>query len=203
MNGKRLNKSSRYVTAVIVAGLLVIGWSLWQALLSPPGLEWLVLAALTLFTGSFTVRVPSLPARISVSETFIVTSVLLFGSAAGALIVVLDALVISFWLDRTKRPLSKVIFNASAPTIAIWLASEVFFRLSGAEPWQIGREDIARLITPVFAFALLYFLINTGLVAGALASERPESAIRLWLEHFPSVSANYFLGSSVARLIVA
>ena len=49
----------------------------------------------------------------------------------------------------------------------------------------------------------MYFLLNTGLVAGALASERPESAIRLWLQHFPGVSVNYFLGSSVAMLIVA
>jgi putative nucleotidyltransferase with HDIG domain len=169
----------------------------------PPGLEWFILAALTLFTGSFTVKVPSLAARISVSETFIFTSVLLFGPAAGTVTVVLDALVISLWLDRTKRPAAKVLFNATAPAIAIRVSSEAFFYMSGAQAGQIGREDIAGLITPVFGFALLYFVISTGLVAGALALEHREPPIQLWVKNFPGLSVNYFVGSSIAMLIVA
>jgi putative nucleotidyltransferase with HDIG domain len=170
---------------------------------SEPSLEWFILAALTLFTGSFTVKVPAISARISVSETFIFTSVLLFGPAAGTMTVVLDSLVISFWLaPRSQRP-SKILFNVAAPAIAIRLASEVFFHLSGARPGQIGREDIAGLITPVFAFAVLYFLVNTGLVATALAFERRQPPVRLWFQNFPGVSVNYFVGSSVAMLIVA
>lgn len=197
------NRRHQYLSLVIASGLLVVGLSLWQLVKDPPGVEWFVLAALTLFTGSFTVRVPSLQARISVSETFIFTSVLLFGPAAGTVIVVLDALVISFWLDRTKRFALKVLFNGTAPAIAIRLSSEVFFYLSGAEPGQIGREDIARLTGPVFAFTFLYFVINTGLVAGALAVERRESVVRLWANNFPGASVNYFIGSSIAMLIVA
>jgi putative nucleotidyltransferase with HDIG domain len=192
-----------YVAIVAAAGLLVAGESLWTVAANPPGLEWFILAALTLFTGSFTVKVPAISARISVSETFIFTSVLLFGPAAGTITVVLDALVISFWLDPRSRRARKVLFNIAAPAIAIRTASEAFFLLSGAQPGQIGREDIAGVITPVFAFALLYFLINTGLVARALAFERRQPAARLWVENFPGVSVNYFVGSSVAMLIVA
>ncbi|MBI4887349.1 MAG: HD domain-containing protein [Acidobacteria bacterium] len=161
------------------------------------------MAALTLFTGSFTVRVPGLQARLSVSETFIFTAVLLFGPAAGTIIVVLDALVISFWLDRMRRSPLKVLFNGTAPAIAIRLASEAFFYLSGAHPGQIGRHDISQLITPVFAFIFLYFIINTGLVAGALAVERRERVVRLWANNFPGTSINYFVGGSLAMLIVA
>ena len=193
----------RYITAVVTAGLLLAGQSLWSVASNPPGVEWFILAALTLFTGSFTVKVPAISARISVSETFIFTSVLLFGPAAGTVTVVLDALVISFWLESRSQRVSKILFNIAAPAIAIRLASEMFFLLSGAQPGQIDREDIAGLITPVFSFALLYFLINTSLVAGALASERAQSPIRLWLQNFPGVSVNYFVGSSVAMLIVA
>ncbi len=177
--------------------------SLWQLSHQPPGFEWFVLAALTLLTGSFTVKLPSLPAKISVSETFVFTSVLLFGPAAGTITVVLDALVISLWMHPTHRTPTRVAFNATAPAIAIRFASEAFFYLCNVEPGQIHRDDVGTLIAPAFAFALLYFVINTGLVAGALASERDDSPFAIWYAHFPAVSISYFVGSSIAMLIVA
>src|SRR6266540_464449 len=124
-----IQKPSRhvYIAIVVCTGLIVVGQSLWQVVFYPPGLEWFILAGLTLLTGSFTIKVPSVAARISVSETFIFTSVLLFGPAAGTTTVVLDALVISFWMNSGKWTLSKVLFNATAPAIAIRLSSELFF----------------------------------------------------------------------------
>jgi putative nucleotidyltransferase with HDIG domain len=127
----------------------------------------------------------------------------LFGPAAGTITVVLDALVMSFWLKSEKRSLLKLLFNATAPAIAIRIASEVFFVLSGAHAGHINRQDIGHLIVPVFAFALLYFAINTGLVAGALSGARGIPIGDIWIKNFPAVSINYFVGSSIAMLIVA
>jgi putative nucleotidyltransferase with HDIG domain len=192
-----------YVGAVTGAGIIVVADSLRQMFLAPPGAEWVILAALTLFTGSFTIRVPSLPAKISVSETFVFTSVLLFGPAAGTVTVVLDTLVISFWMNRASRSMLRVLFNATAPAIAIRAASEAFFFTSGVSAGTIGRDDVSQLIAPAFGFALLYFFINTSLVAGALAAERSESPIRIWLNNFPSVGLTYCAGGSIALLLVA
>ena len=122
--------------------------------------------------------VPSLPAKISVSETFVFTSVLLFGPAAGTITVVLDTLIISFWMKRASRSTIRVLFNATAPAVAIRAASETFFVLAGIDPGTIGRENISQVIAPTFAFALLYFAINTGLVAGALAVDRVSRLLR-------------------------
>ena len=66
------------------------------------GEEWVVLAGLTLLSGSFTIRVPSLQARISVSETFVFTSVLLFGAASGTIIVAIDTLIAA--VNSRRRP---------------------------------------------------------------------------------------------------
>ena len=76
-----------YIVVVSAVGLLVVGHCITMLLASPIGWEWAVLAGLTLLSGSFTVRVPSFQARISVSETFVFTSVLLFGTCAGTLTV--------------------------------------------------------------------------------------------------------------------
>jgi hypothetical protein len=64
-------KPQLFVPVVSAAGLLVIGHcisTLAQQLLN---LEWLALAALTLLTGSFIIKIPSVSARLSVSETFV------------------------------------------------------------------------------------------------------------------------------------
>jgi putative nucleotidyltransferase with HDIG domain len=109
----------------------------------------------------------------------------------------------SLWMNRGKRSLKKILFNATAPAIAIRTASEVFFYFSGAVPGQIHSAHVGQLIFPIFAFALLYFLINTALVAIALGLERQESPLVIWWAHFPSVSITYVVGGSIALLIVA
>src|SRR5258708_35677767 len=90
------------------------------------GWTWIILALLTLVSGSATVNLPSLPATVSVSETFVFTSVLLFGPAAGTLTVALDALVISLWSYRKGHPNYKVVFNVCAVALTLWFASHLY-----------------------------------------------------------------------------
>lgn len=192
-----------YLGAVACVGIGIIGHSLWWLCNRPPGLEWFILAALTLLTGSFTVKVPSLTARISVSETFVFTSALLFGPEAGTLTVVLDALIISFWLRSSSRSPTQFLFNLTAPAVAMWLSSVTFFTLAEISPGSVRSAQLAQLTLPMFVFAWMYFLINTGLVAGAIAYEKQDSPFRIWAHNFPAVSITYFVGASIAMLLVA
>lgn len=200
---KRDRLQTLYVAGVAGIGIGVVAESIVTLSAQPPGFEWFLLAILTLVTASFTVKLPALSAKISISETFVFTSVLLFGPAGGTLTVVLDALVISLWLKRGKRSLARVLFNAAAPAIGLRIASEAFFRMSATVPGHISRHDIGALTVPIFALALVYFMVNTALVAGALGFERRESALKIWWTHFPQISITYFVGSSVAMLVVA
>jgi putative nucleotidyltransferase with HDIG domain len=195
--------NTAYLAVVTVSGLLIIAKSLSDTIVAPPGVEWFTLAALTLLTGSFTVKVPSLSARFSVSETFVFASALLFGPSAGTLTVVLDALVISFWLSKSTRSLSRILFNVAAPSIAFWTAATMFFALAHVAPGDVHRHDLGELVVPLFVFALFYFLTNTWLVAGAVAGEKHLSAARIWFSHFAGFGINYFVGSSVAILLVS
>ena len=81
-----------------------------------------------LVSGSATIKLPSLPATISVSETFVFTSVLLFGPAAGTMTVALDALVISLWAYQRKRAATvQIAIQRLGAGTNIWLASQIFF----------------------------------------------------------------------------
>jgi diguanylate cyclase (GGDEF)-like protein/putative nucleotidyltransferase with HDIG domain len=207
MTHHSLSKWSRiYVGSIIVVGVTTLTLSVYNLYADPIGWSWLVLAALTLLSGSATVKLPSAPATISVSETFVFTSVLLFGPSAGALIVALDVLVINLWLARSRQPIYRVIFNLCALPTALWLSAHLFYALApdGLRPLSLHDApiNIGTLVLPLLAFTLSYFLLNSWLIAFAIALERGISALLVWRRDFAWLSLNYFGGASVAALLV-
>ena len=191
-----------YVVAVVLAGLWAVGQSAQSLFAAPPDPQWLVLAGLTLLTGSFTIKVPAINARISVSETFVFASVLLFGAASGTITVLLESLIILLWMAPAGRPPHRLLFNMAAPAIAIWASGNVFFLVSGIEPFLRHTTPLQGLFIPLAAFTTLYFLLNSWLVAIAVGLETRTSPYSIWTNNFIWLSVNYFSGASVAALIV-
>jgi putative nucleotidyltransferase with HDIG domain len=166
--------------------------------------KWSLLALLTLITGSATVNLPGLPATVSVSETFAFTSVLLFGSAAGTLTVALDALVIAFWHFRKGNAYYKIIFNVAAVSLAMWIASHLYYALSpySALSTSKGSIEIQALLWPLLVFTVVYYALNTWLISFAISLERSASPFHIWRRNFLWIAMNYFGGASVAALLV-
>src|SRR5262245_16338561 len=206
MSIQRLSDLTRrariYVTLICLAGAATVIESFRDLTVHPVGWRWTILALLTLVSGSATVRLPSLPATISVSETFVFTSVLLFGSSAGTLTVALDALVISFWSYRRGHPTYKILFNVCALPLTIWTASHLFFLLAGIAPLVRDPKpiQIRDLLWPLLAFTILYFALNSWIITFAIALERNLPPLRIWRKDFLWLSLNYFGGASVAAL---
>ena len=193
-----------YLYAVIAAGLVAVAYSIVQIVLYPVSNQWMVLAGLTLLTGSFSVKIPSIAARISVSEAFVFACVLMFGPSAATVTVALDSLVMSLWQKPDERYRLRSAFNFSAVAFSIWIASTVFLWLAGATPGQFTQLlPLESHLGELFVLAGLYFILNSGLVAGALSFEKRVSPLRVWWEHFPWFSINYFGGVSVAALLVS
>jgi len=193
-----------YVTCVIAAGVAATTYSVIQLVVEPVSNQWLILAALTLLTGSFSVKIPSIAARISVSDAFVFASVLLFGPAPATVIVAVDCFVISLWLRDENRSPVRSLFNLSAVALAIWLASEGFFWLAGVRPGDLSHLlPLENHLWPLFALASSYFLLNSWLVAIALGFEKRQGVVGLWWRNFPWFSLNYFGGVSVAALLVS
>ena len=118
----RLDKAGRtYLQLIPFLGGCVLAWSLIDLFLRPPSPAWLALAALTVLTGSFTVKIPGLVARLSVSEPFVFAATLWFGPSVGAVTAALDGLIMSLWLMPKLKTLHRVTFNVSVLVISIWV----------------------------------------------------------------------------------
>jgi len=199
----RIPKAGRvYLGAVILFGIAAVALSVFQVHRQPLGYQWYMLAALTLVSGSATVQLPSIPASISVSETFVIASVLLFGPAAGTVMVALDGLVISFWMAKRRPEWYRAVFNMAAPAVSIWIAAHLLFFLASIEPLSHQPASVDTLLVPLIAFAIVYFGLNSWLIAIAVSFETRISAYRVWRENFLWLSLNYFSGASVALLLV-
>jgi putative nucleotidyltransferase with HDIG domain len=200
--GDLSSRGRAYFLVVSAIGLTIAAHSLAQLVVQDVSLQWLILAALTLLTGSFTVRIPKINARLSVSDTFVFASALLFGPAAGTITVLLDALIISLRQRRPFREPFRFIFNLSLAALSTWTAAQLFYLVSGIKPYSIEQTPLAQILFPLFLFTLAYFLINSWLVTFALALDQNKPAYPIWRDNFLWLGVNYFGGASVAALLV-
>src|ERR1041384_1738320 len=109
----------------------------------------------------------------------------------------------SFWLNKNARAPKRLLFNAAATALAIWISGTVFYSFPGVQPHLHNSTSAASVFfLPLAVFTILYFLLNTWLVAFAVALHNNRSPLSVWWPHFTWLSVNYFSGASVAALIV-
>jgi len=191
--------------SVVTAGGGVLLLSIRELMWQPVGSFWFVLVAFTLVSGWSTLRMRAVPVSFSISDTFTMAAALLFGPAAGTVIVVIDALVMSLRVARVNRrgmSIARAAFNATATALAMWLAAHAFFAVSPTGPFASQPGRIRDVVGPLALFAAVYFLLNTGFVAVAVAHERRTPVVAVWREHFSALWLSYFSGASIAALLV-
>jgi putative nucleotidyltransferase with HDIG domain len=192
-------RNQAYLGLVISGGVLAVGTSVHQLATSNVGLPWLVLAAFTILSGFATLRLPNIPVAFSISDAFTFTAAVFFGPAAGAVAVALDSLVISLQLAKRKFSVRQLLFNASAPALAMWGAAHGFF-------WIIGGPVSPTMSLGLFFTALLiltglYFIFNTSSIALAIAFDQRKGPFEIWRTHFLPLWLTYFGGAIVAALL--
>jgi putative nucleotidyltransferase with HDIG domain len=196
----RARLKSWYVAAVFICGTAALVDALRTLNSHPVAPQWIVLAILTLASGTFTVKLPSLNATLSISEAFLLALVLLFGGAPAVITVAIDGLVIS--LARRHRDLSHAAFNVAEPAVSMWIASRVYAAI-GVPPLQTipNTLTLIDLALPALALGGVYFVLNAALNALAMAIESNTSPLALWRRFYLWVSLNYVGGVSIAVLL--
>jgi putative nucleotidyltransferase with HDIG domain len=167
-----------------------------------PPIEWWALVALTLISGSAVLRIPTVSASFSISDVFTLTSAVVFGPSAGTMLVAIDSLAISARLMRTGLPLERILFNAAAPPVAMWVSAHAFFYASGFQPLfaqPIGLEFVGPWL---LLFAGLYFVLNTFAIAIAIALHERANPFAIWRAYFQNLWLTFLGGALGAGFVV-
>ncbi len=190
-----------YVQIMVVIGGLMVVHSIASLPSAPHPLEWTAFAFLALVTGSFTIRVASIEATMSASDTFAIASALLFGPAPATVALAVLSSVMSW---RRGHGWTRLSFNAVAPALSLWVAAQVFFLIARVAPLSESQPSAAALIVPLFCFTVVFFGLNTGLTAIAIGLESKRSPATVWRQHFLLLwlSLSYLAAASVAFCLI-
>jgi putative nucleotidyltransferase with HDIG domain len=184
-----------YLQVVVSIGATVILHSLVGVFRTPHPVEWILFAVLAIVAGSFPIKVASVVAAISISDTFFIALALMFGPAPATIAVAVDSCVMSW---RRKQPWQRLVFNTAAPAVAMWAGAQTFFLIARVPPLAHNDVRIAPLILPLLALTVIYFAFNSGLVATAVGLESRQSPITIWQQHFQWLSLGYLAAASLA-----
>ncbi|MBI1873647.1 MAG: PAS domain S-box protein [Acidobacteria bacterium] len=186
---------------MVVGGVAAVAAALLDVARDGISHYWLILALLTLVSGSFAVKVPAVSANISVSDAFVLLLVLLYGPAPATLTVALDGLFVSWY--RGYRTPQRVLFNFAEPAVSVWVTSHTYYLLSGAAPLSVQPTELTGLLLPMLACSVVYFILNSGFTALAVAADTGMPFHRIWRGHFMWLGLNYFGSASIAMLLAA
>jgi diguanylate cyclase (GGDEF)-like protein/PAS domain S-box-containing protein len=184
--------------AVAALGSVVFIFSLLHVQVSQIDIRFLFLAIITICVGSrVTIQIPSVKGHISVSDTFIFLTVLLFGGEVAILLAATEALCSSI---RFSKKFLTISFNAATAAtstfITIWA-----IRLCFGPSVELRGSYSAPFIVGICMMALVQYISNSGMVATAAALKTNQPLWLTWRKGFLWTSITYFAGASAAGII--
>jgi signal transduction histidine kinase/ActR/RegA family two-component response regulator len=191
--------ASTYLWVTIFAGGIIYLAAGYRLDLKLVDLELAVIGVLTIFLSSrISIRIPQFDSQISVSDTFIFLTLLLYGYEVAILMAATEALLSSF---RFCRKRSTIFFNWGC---AAWSTCVTSYSLHFAfgDVVSLGKGPLsARFITAMALMALVQYVTNSGIVAicGALQAGKP--IWQTWKKYYLWTSITYFAGASAAAVI--
>jgi len=193
----RLNKNQFYLWLVVAAGASVVGYTVWHLPLLRLDVRFLLLALATICIGSrLSIQIPRVKAHISVSDTFIFLTLLMFGGEAAILLATVEALCSSVRIStRTQVHL----FNASVMGCSTFLTVWALRLCFGESVWHDAYS--ANYLIALCVMAVVQYLGNSVLVATSAALKAGEPLWITWRKNFLWTSLTYFGGASAAGII--
>jgi diguanylate cyclase (GGDEF)-like protein/PAS domain S-box-containing protein len=188
-----------YLSLLIACGAGAVGYSLALLPLARLDGRFLMLAAVTLCVGSrVTVKLPRLTSHISISDTFILLTLLLCGGEEAVLLAALDGFCSTLRVARKKRTF---LLNASVTALTTFVTVWVLRFFFGPVESLMRSGDSVQFIIALCVMGLVQYVVNSGLVAVGLALNTGEPIVRTWRKHYLWTSITYFAGASAAGII--
>jgi diguanylate cyclase (GGDEF)-like protein len=186
-----------YVSTVVVLGLAMFFVYLPQAQFDQP-LLLLGLLMLSSMSAALKVYLPLTTGGSTMSVSYAVdfASLLLLGPHETMFVAAGSAFSQCSLNKKERNPLYRTLFSVSSLVITVQGAG-LAFRLLGGTGSAMPFTALAR---PLVGAATVYFLLNTGLVATAIALSTRNNVLTTWHNNFLWSAPSYFVGAGTAAL---
>jgi diguanylate cyclase (GGDEF)-like protein/putative nucleotidyltransferase with HDIG domain len=188
-----------FVCAVIGVGTgLLVSFFPLRSFESP----WLFLLLVTLSSLASVFKVTLPLARsgstMSVSYSVDFASLLLLGPNETMIVAAVSAWSQCTLRVKERNPAYRTLFSMACLVVTVQAAGQIYVRLGGVP----GEFDVWTLAKPLVGAATSYFLINTAMVATAIALSTRQPIVKVWNENFLWTASSYFVGAGVSAVAV-
>jgi uncharacterized membrane protein len=144
------------------------------------------------------IRIPRANTTITVADTFVFLTLLLYGPEAAVVVATIDGL--SSGLHLSRRWIT-VLFNAGASASAVFTTGALARLLFGTE-FNIHSQPFSSSLVILCVVAVAQYLMHTWLVAICLGLKTDRPLWQTWSKHYLWSSLTYFVGAFLAGGIV-
>ncbi len=189
-----------YQWMVATLGVPAIAASAYHLQPSRLDLGFCLLALATIIVSSrIAVRIPGVNTHITVSDTFIFITLLMYGGEAAVLLAAAEGFCSSLRISR--MPVT-ICFNTAVLALStfaiVWTLRLCFGQIP--DPHTLSFSAI--FFASICVIGMVQYIFNTGLVAMGLALKHGRPFWPTWREHYLWTSVSYFAGASAAGIVV-
>ena len=186
-----------YVSMVIAIGLALFVTRIPLATFTHPVLFAALFTSASL-TAAFKVYLPLTTGGSTLSVSYAVdfASLLLLGPHETMLVAAGSAVSQCYLNAKEENPTHRTLFSVASLIITVQGAGLVYQALGGTR----SMVPLVDLLTPLAGAATTYFLLNTSLVASAIALSTHESIATTWHNNFLWSAPSYFVGAVAAAM---
>ena len=187
-----------YVGAVIATGLTLLLVCLPEAKFAQP-LLFVALLLLSSMSAALKVYLPLTTSGSTMSVSYAVdfASLLLLGPHETMLVAAGSAFSQCHFNSKDRNPLHRTLFSVASLVITVQGTGLAFSLLGGGTGAVMPLAILAR---PLVGAATVYFLLNTGLIATAIALSTRSNILTTWNSNFLWSAPSYFVGAGSAAL---
>jgi len=186
-----------YVSAIIIAGFTLLALRLPDATFAQP-LLFIALLVLSSMSAALKVHLPLTTSGSTMSVSYAVdfASLLLLGPHETMLVAAGSAFSQCHLNSKNRNPIHRTLFSVASLVITVQAAGLAFQILGGTG----STMPLTQLARPLVGAATVYFLLNTGLIATAIALSTRTTILTTWNNNFLWSAPSYFVGAGSAAL---
>ena len=198
VNVNRDNYGHVYMWSLVIAGAAIVLGSLYELPLRDLDAGFLFLCLMVMASSLVAIRIPRVSGRITVADTFVFLTLLLYGGAAAILVSALEGVAAT--LIISKRPRT-ILFNSAILATSTFFTVFVLNWFFGPPAKVVDTGFTQTFFIAICTMALVQYIANTTLIAIEKASKIKESTWQTWRTYYLWTSVTYFAGASAAGII--
>src|SRR5215467_8331773 len=187
-----------YMWSLVIAGAAIALVSLYQFPYRDLDARFGFLCLMVMASSLIAIPIPRVSGRITVADTFVFLTMLLYGGAAAIVVSALEGIAAT--LIISKRPRT-ILFNSAILATSTFCTVAVLNLTVGSPVTVIQTGFSQTFFGAICLMALVQYIANTSLIAIEKASKIKESTWNTWRTYYLWTSVTYFAGASAAGII--